>query len=389
MTEKLPRLSVVCVWNDAAVRRECLDSSLTDADPAQVEYLPVDNIGQRFTSAGAALNHGVRQAHHDVVVLVHQDVHLHSLQRLHEVAAHLSDDTWGLIGACGMAADGRVVGTLRDRVQLIGEDASTPLPVDSVDEVLFMVLRDRLLAEPLATDPELSWHAYGVEYGARMRRLGLGVGAASMAITHNSMTTNLAKLDVAHAHVGAGYPEQLPMRTTCGVIGSQSARRARELPVLRSQGWRKRWLRESRLAMRAGLRSTSESPVLADIRIDVDDLIWSEPSLVVLNLDRAGTFAREAAPVTLTRAGRPVRFEARPELPDLARLLVRAGDDASFLVSNLTPADVRTLISVLPPGRATRLGVHEQDAWLLVGPVAESSLPEWSAPRAVPLLAGV
>jgi hypothetical protein len=390
MNKELPRLSVVCVFNDPAVRKQCLDSSLLHTHPSLVEYLPIDNVGQVFTSAGAALNHGARMAKHEVVVLVHQDVHLHSVQRLRELAAHLTDETWGLIGACGVTSSGTIVGTLRDRVQLIGVDAQTPAVVDSVDEVLFMVRRDRLVEHPLSEAPELSWHAYAVEYGARMRRLGLRVGAASAAITHNSMTINLDKLDVAHGFVGASYPEQVPLRTTCGTIGGDAAGgRLRDSAFVKAHGWRKRWLRESALALRAGRRSTSRWPVLADIRIDVDTLSWPEHTpLHVLNLDRGGAFSDLSGPLTLTRAGHEVRFEAASDLAGVARLLAGSAD-ASHLVTNLAPGDVRTLTGALPPHRATRLGVHERDVWLLIGPVAELSPAEWSHPRAVPLLAGV
>lgn len=387
MTDDLPRLSVVCVWNDPAVRAECLDSSFRDADPATVEYLPIENVGQRFTSAGAALNHGARLARHEVVVMVHQDVHLHSLERLREVARELLDGTWGVLGACGIGADGAVIGTVRDRVQLIGRDAPVPVDVDSLDEVLFMVRRDRLLTHPLSEAPQLAWHAYAVEYGARMRRLGLRVGAVTSAVTHNSMTINLDKLDVAHSHLGAAYGDLLPLRTTCGVIAGPQARPLHDSSLVRRHGWRRRWLHESRLALRAG-RSTYHRSVLADIRIDVDALDWPRHApLTVVNLDPDRAFADSAAPLTLNRAGRPVLFTALASVDEAARVLAGAGREESFLVTNLRAADVRHLTRALASSTGTRLGVHERDLWLLVGPVADGSPAEWSSPRSVPLLA--
>ena len=65
-------LTIACVFNDPAVRRHCLDRSLEAYDgPVEVEYLPIDNTTHAYPTAGAALNHAVRMAHHDVVVLVH------------------------------------------------------------------------------------------------------------------------------------------------------------------------------------------------------------------------------------------------------------------------------------------------------------------------------
>ena len=90
--------------------------------------------------------------------------------------------------------------------------------VDSVDELLFMVPRQLVMSEPLTESPDMAWHAYAVEYGLRVRKLGLRVGVAHIPVTHNSLTKNLARLDVAHARVAARYRDMLPIHTTCGVL---------------------------------------------------------------------------------------------------------------------------------------------------------------------------
>ena len=100
-------LSIVCVFNNPQVRAECLDASIKASDGAcEIQYIPIDNTRQTFTSAGAALNHGARQAAHEFLVFVHQDVYLHSIDRLVEAAEWLTRDDWGLLGACGITHDG-------------------------------------------------------------------------------------------------------------------------------------------------------------------------------------------------------------------------------------------------------------------------------------------
>ena len=106
------------------------------------------------------------------------------------------------------------------------------------------------------------WHAYAVEYGLRVRRLGLRVGVTDIPLTHNSLTVNLARLDVAHAAVAARYPEMLPVRTTCGVVARQTVRSSSG-GWLGSQRWRYSWLRES-LTVRRARRITAAPIVLAD-----------------------------------------------------------------------------------------------------------------------------
>jgi hypothetical protein len=185
-------VTIVCVWNDAGVRSACLDASVEAlrAQAPDTEYLPVDNASHTFTSAGAALNHGAAQARNEVVVFAHQDVWLHSIEALERAAGLLADDdSLGVLGSCGIAADGRIVGTIRDRVVVIGDPTAAPEDVDSMDEVLFMATRAQLLAEPLVTDPELAWHGYAVEYGLRMRSLGRRAAITHLPLTHNSLTT--------------------------------------------------------------------------------------------------------------------------------------------------------------------------------------------------------
>ncbi len=69
-----------------------------------------------------------------------------------------------------------------------------------------MARREVLLQNPLSEDEHLAWHAYAVELGVRLRTQGLMTGAVNLEITHNSLTVNLAKLDVAHRARGSASP---------------------------------------------------------------------------------------------------------------------------------------------------------------------------------------
>ncbi len=192
-------LSIICVFNDPNVRSRCLDRSIEEhLHEAPVEYLPIDNVDGSFATAGAALNHGASLARHDTLVFVHQDVYLHSLRALEAAARVLAeDDRIGLLGAIGVDASGRLVGRIRDRVVLLGETAREPTDVDSLDELLIMAPRRLVQTEPLSECPELGWHAYAVEYGLRARSLGQRVCVLDIPLTHNSLTANVERLDVA------------------------------------------------------------------------------------------------------------------------------------------------------------------------------------------------
>ncbi len=380
-----PGITVVCVYNDAEMRAECLDRSISaHTGYVDVDFVPVDNTRHAFTSAGAALNHGARQAQHDIVLFAHQDVYLHSLDRLVEAGERLRGERWGILGASGAPAAGGNAGRLRDRLQMVGSSAPQPVDVDSLDEVAIMVRRDRVLEHPLTEDPDLAWHAYAVEYGLRMRRLGLHVGAVDLGITHNSLSTNLARLDAAHRRVGDLYADLLPVRTTCGDIapGGPHMRPAR--PLARHR-WRLRWLQQSLQALQ--MRRIVPLPVvLSDVRDDVDLLSFDDASpLHLVNVDREGGFVEYGgAPLTLTRYGRPVVMSAvRPT--DLARTLQARSSSESVLVADLALEDLRSVRHVLERDGRWVAGLQHGGMWLLGGPVTRTLPEEWTRRRAVPL----
>lgn len=389
MPEARRPVSIVTVFNDPTVRRACLDRSI-DAhrqEALDVDYVPVDNTGGAFASAGAALNHGAATARHDVVAFVHQDVYLHSLTALEAAAGRLlADPGIGLLGAVGVTAEGRFVGTVRDRVFLLGEPAPDPVPVDSLDELLFLVPRRVLAREPLSEAPELAWHAYAVEYGLRVRRHGLRTCAVDVPVTHNSLTVNLERLDVAYAAVAAMYPDEMPLVTPGGTVGAPRRLRDRTA-LLEGQRWRYTWLRESRDA-HAGRRATGGSPcVLGDIRLDVDDLLarCPEAPLLVVSVDRGGRFAdADAAPLALSRAGRPILVTSRAPA-ELPRIAAQARPGRPLLVTNLLLDDLRGL-AVAASARERIVGFRRSlGYWMLLGVAGDHAPEAWRSRAATPL----
>ncbi|MFC7724016.1 hypothetical protein ACFQW6_02785 [Nocardioides sp. GCM10028917] len=380
------RLTIACVYNDAEVRRHCLDRSIAagaGVSGVEVQYLPIDNTAEQFASAGAALNHAVTLAEHDVVVFAHQDVYLHDLQQLAAGAGALDDHTWGVLGACGVTATGEVVGRLRDRVILIGTPAPEPVAVQTLDEVLFMARRADLLAQPLSEDPSLAWHAYAVEYALRMRAAGRRAGAVDTAITHNSLTANLARLDAAHRHVGKLFPAEVPIRTTCGTV-RRSERGWRDLPGLHKHRWRRTWLRQSASAAR--VRAVIDCRVvIADIADEVDLVGYSAANpLYLVNVDPTGAFAHVAGEkVVLDRRGRPVVMSS-VALTDLADTLSAVGNLDHVLVTGLKVADLDAFRSHVDV-RAWLAGVQWDEVWLLGGPEAVEPPAAWGRRETVPM----
>lgn len=382
-----PPVTVVCVFNDPDMRVRCLDQSIEEhrREMPQIEYISVDNTEGKFSSAGAALNYGASQASHDYLAFVHQDVYLHSLASLGRAALAMRTGDIGIIGAIGIAADGRLVGRMRDRVVLLGDSADSPEDVDSVDEVLFMAPTAQILAAPLTESPEFAWHAYAIEYGLRMRAAGKRVTAMDLPLTHNSMSTNLARLAEAHTEIARRYASDTPIRTTCGVIragGSES-----RLPrVLQKQRWRYRWLRNSVRARHVQLAAGGAPVVLADIRMDVDEFLADLSSpLTVVNIDPVGSLSDPLAEdVRLPRGNCDIDFKLM-DRTRASQLLRETAGREPLLIANLTVADLETLRE--PLSRHRRLvGFHgDLGCWILIGVSADEDHWLWHRKGAVPL----
>lgn len=375
-------VSVVCVWNNERVRNDCLERSIRTLFPSapRTEFIPVDNRGQQHATAASALNAGARLATHDYVAFVQQDVYLHSLVALENAAGILADDSrWGMIGAVGISANGQMLGRIRDRIVLIGDKCLSPAPVDSLDEVLFVVRRTTVENEPLSESNDLAWHAYAVEYGLRLRKFGQMTGVIDIAITHNSLSTNIAYLDEAHAAVARMHPGQVPTQTTCGTV-SASPRQPREQRFLAGHRWRLRWLRSSFAARRAMKVTGSRNILFSDIRRDIGYLLGADHPLRVHNITSPSEPFPDGTDGTQLRRGEHlVHFTSGP-FEHLGAL----DPGSSLLVTNVTLRDLagmRLLLSATSHviGYEPALGY-----WVALGPAVTGLEPMRTRAHAIP-----
>ena len=245
-----------------------------------------------------------------------------------------------------------------------------------------------MLAEPLSEHPDLAWHAYAVEYGARVRSEGLRVGTHDVVLTHNSMTTNLDRLAEAHQQVARLYPGLLPLRTTCGVVRATPDRSRWRT------AWRRRhgvatWLRESLAAARLarvdglGVRDV----VLGDIRLTVDDVldVVGADRLDVVNLAPHRADAQPWSPASVTRRGRDVSVVVQTAA-DLAGSLREPGDGRALLVADVDETALRTLAPSLRDVPHLVGLAQDTGGWILVlsGSVADDVRAPWPTRRNAP-----
>jgi hypothetical protein len=381
-------VSIICVFNDVSVRKQCLDRSIERhrSEVEDLDYILIDNRDGSIPSAGAAFNVGAARARHDHLVFAHQDVVLHSLAALERVAALLQRDHGiGVAGAFGVGPAGGLVGRVRDRVVLIGEHADAPTDVDALDEVLFVVPRRVFDRERLSEAPEFAWHAYAVEYGLRIRRAGLRVCAVDVPLTHNSLSLNTDDLDAAQAGLVRAHPDALPVRTPSGLV-TRAARAFRRGGLVARHGWRLRWLRES-IVVHAGRRALGGGEcVLCDIRCCVDDLLDGRADpLLIFNLDRDGTFVDDSpGPLALKRLEYDLRVTSGG-LDGAVAAIRTAPNGAGVLLSGLRACDLRALAPHVRHAQRLLGFRREIGYWLLVGPSAQRAAARLRSARSTPL----
>lgn len=365
-------ISIICVYNDAAVRQACLDRSISryinghDFSPG-IEYIPVENIHGKHRSAGAALNCGALMARNDVLVFVHQDVFLHSIEAVIRAAQEMERDNFGLLGAIGIRGDGRIVGFVRDRTLLFGNPVAELTDVDSVDELLFMVPRRLVMQAPITESPDLAWHAYAVEYGLRVRKLGLRVGVACIPVTHNSLNNNRAGLDAAHAWVAAQYRDMLPMRTMFGVLAQRNANGSYR-PWFASHTSRYQRIVGVMAAARTVRKFTNVPLVYADTRLEIDEIISRAPGrrLYIFNNTSGKSFGCAGGFLELDRLGESIFFAAG-ELIELPQMLDNCPKGAWLLVTNMTAEDIEKVAADFVQ-QYDFIGFHPGIGfWLLIG----------------------
>ena len=218
--------------------------------------------------------------------------------------------------------------------------------------------------------------------------------AVDIPITHNSLTINVDRLDVAYDALAARHPNAMPVMTPQGRIGGPRslADRISAVPGLGAHRWRYRWLRES-LHAHAGSYAAGGSPCLrGDIRIDVDDLLaglQTATPLLVLNIDQHSTFVDERTDsLALTRADRPIRLMSRPR-EQVGSAIARLASGGPLLMTNLRLADVRSMASQHFSDRRV-VGFDSVEYWMVLG-VADAAMPaawrsRWATPLGMPAL---
>jgi hypothetical protein len=180
-------------------------------------------------TAADGLNAGIAQAVNELVVLVHQDVYLPEgwparlVEQWQQAVGR--GGAVGVAGVFGLTSElaerghrGRVV----DREHLLTSDAPLPADVDVIDELVMVLPRET----SLRFDPALAWHLYGLDLCLSARDAGQRVVVLDALCFHNSQTEEPPpEYQLSEDLIARKWPERLPIKALCSVIGSDSTDR--------------------------------------------------------------------------------------------------------------------------------------------------------------------
>ncbi|MEO5339181.1 MAG: class I SAM-dependent methyltransferase [Magnetococcus sp. MYC-9] len=177
-------ISFIVPTNNERILRDYLNSSpiFRGDHPHQLIILPDQS------SAAEAVANGLRQAKHDFVVCLHQDVYLPDgwdalfCQRVLQAEAGM--DNVGLIGIYGSSARAGTVtqhGSLIDRHEARIDNGPLPAPVGSLDDCLFGF---RKAGFP-GMDPALKYHLYATDLLCAYRERGQQAVVVDALCYHN------------------------------------------------------------------------------------------------------------------------------------------------------------------------------------------------------------
>ncbi|MDP3066983.1 MAG: glycosyltransferase [Methanobacteriaceae archaeon] len=190
-------ISVVSVYNNQKILEACLLKGLASQNH-DYQLILIDNTHQKFKSASEALNHGADQAQGKYIIFAHQDVHLRSenfIQKLVEILDSLNH--LGVAGIAGKRSNEKDIiskSTEGHPPHKIGRSFTTSLPVQTVDECLFIIPRAQFQLNHFDEEVCDGWHLYAVDY--------------SLSVAKHGYKTYLIPLEVHHQSPGYSFTRE-------------------------------------------------------------------------------------------------------------------------------------------------------------------------------------
>lgn len=181
-------ITVITVWNKPALFAQ-FQQELEGQQGVEYTLLAVDNSQNRYLGAREAYLSQLDQVQTEFVVFMHQDIRFQDENALADlIAAAQKLDNLGIAGVAGCPEGERWIlcsDIVHGKDALpAGEPVKGSLPVQTVDECLFLMKTD--IARKYPFSRRGGWHMYAVEQCLQLRRAGYQNYVLSARIWHLS-----------------------------------------------------------------------------------------------------------------------------------------------------------------------------------------------------------
>ena len=184
------KLSLICIANDQKMYDEFLED-LAAQRFKDFELITAMNMNGEYKGAREAFNENAAAARGQYLMFIHPDIRFLDENALGDLAAMLdSEMPFGVLGVAGAAPDGKggrdILTTIvqgPDKAN-VGMSISGAVPVQTLDECLFVVEREYFRKHPFSN--EEGWHLYSVEYCLETIKDGLVNKAVPSSVWHLS-----------------------------------------------------------------------------------------------------------------------------------------------------------------------------------------------------------
>lgn len=184
------KISVICVYNNEKQLNNQLLASLENQQ-ISYEFIGINNVESKFSSAAKALNHGASVASGDILIFSHQDVCLKTENELFNFADFIIKSANGtVVGVAGAVEKNKTnIGNYTSGIEINEEQIykfNSPVEVSCLDECFFGMSRttyemhhfDEILCD--------NWHLYAVELCLYHRSAGDKIYAYPCQVHHLS-----------------------------------------------------------------------------------------------------------------------------------------------------------------------------------------------------------
>lgn len=190
-------ITIICPSNDEKILDKCLKKSLKIQTYKDYELIIVDTKNNDYNGAVFAINNGIKQAQGDYIMVVHHDVIFQYEDELEKIVNQINEiKDFGIIGVAGMGkSKGMFIGNItngENKKKISNLELEGPIEVETVDEVLFIICKEKLEKYPLNRDNE-TWHLYAVEYCLQMHMNNEKVLVIPSNIHHESAGNSMNK----------------------------------------------------------------------------------------------------------------------------------------------------------------------------------------------------